>query len=78
MSWWKFWKRDAPREGAPKDGVFYRAPLAARSNGVRQRRRARLGRLFDGRRREKRRYRDKVERSRRVWARQDNQISQGL
>lgn len=29
MSWWKFWKRDAPREGAPKDGVFI-APLAPR------------------------------------------------
>ena len=29
MSWWKFWKRDAPREGAPKDGVFI-APLSPR------------------------------------------------
>ena len=29
MSWWKFWKRDAPREGAPKDGVFI-APASPR------------------------------------------------
>ena len=25
MSWWKFWKRDAPREGAPKDGALLNA-----------------------------------------------------
>ncbi|MBR5243833.1 MAG: hypothetical protein IKW13_06315 [Thermoguttaceae bacterium] len=29
MSWRKFWKRDAPRDGAPKDGVVV-APVSPR------------------------------------------------